>query len=1554
MAVSGKSKKELIEEINILRSRLSELEHSEAESRKSEETLRESEFQYRTTLDSIWDAIHVVDTDFRIILINESLLKWSKELGIEVDQPVDRNIFDVFPFLSDKVRDEYHMVLDSGKVLTTVETNYIAGREICTESRKIPILEADKVVKVITIIRDITEKKLAEDAIRESEEKFRTLAEQSPNMIFINKDGGIVYANKKCEEITGYKREEFYSPDFDFHTFIAPQSIDLIKENFRKHLEGREVPSYEYTIINKAGDRIDVINSSKLIQYEGGNAILGIITNITERKQQENITAIQRDLAIQLNAATALEDGLSLCLEAAIMASGMDCGGIYLIDEDSGAFELAVEKGLSAEFVNNVSHYEADSDNARLTMKGEPVYKEHRQFDKSDETKEREGLSAIAVLPILNEGGVIGCLNVASHMLNQIPAWSQVALETIAAQIGSTVVHLKTAEALRESEVKYRSLISNIPDVVWTSDEEGNTTFISENIEYIYGYGPEDIYTQGDKLWFGRIHPDDVEKVKDSYKAVFEVNKQLDIEYRVRRKDGQWLWIRDRSIGAYEKDGLKYADGVFTDINERKKAQETLRHERDMAQKYLDVAGVMMMIISEDRKVKLINQKGCQILGYDEDDIIDKDWFENFLPERIREKVKVVEEKLRAGETRGIEYFENPVLTKSGEERIIAWHNTTLIDEMGNITGTLSSGEDITERKKAQDALFKEKKFTEDAINAQMDTFFLFEPGTGKAIRWNKAFTDISGYTDGEIARMPAPASYYSPEDLEQVVAFIQNVLKEGVGTIELELICKDGRKVPTEYWVSIINDDQGEPKYIISIGRDITERKKAQEALQQSEERFKALFESAPDAYFIHDLEGNFIDGNKAAEQLVGYDKDEVLGKNFLRLDLISEEDIPKETAALAQSNDGKPVGPLELTLYRKDGRKIIVETRSYPVEIGGQAVVLGIARDITERKRLEEAYRSLVDNSLQGLIIAQDERVVFVNKAFSSTTGYSEEELFAATPKQLQSLVHPDDRELVWSRHRDRLAGKPVPPCYEFRIVRKDGSTAWVEIHATEVEYRGRPAVQSAYIDITERKEAEEALKESLQTSDDIVKAIPSGLFIYQYKAPNSLVLLNANPEAERLTGIKISDWKGKEFNEIWPAAQESGITEAFLSPMKTGEIYETEDLQYKDERLEGAFRVRTFHLPADRLAVAFEDITEHKKAERSLRQSEERHRNMIEMAPDTIVVLNKLGVILSCNSAGERLSGLSKDELVGKNFTKLGILHLNDIPKYLRVFASILKGDVHKPFEVDFIRKDGSKGIVEVRASMLADGNIQVIATDLKDRKLAEQKFLEHRAQLKSLASELSLTEERERHRLATNLHDQISQALVISRIKLQALHASVPSTDVAGSLEEVCDNLDRIIQDTRTLTFDLSSPILYELGFEAAVSEWLEEQIEKQHGIKTHFKDDGRPKPLEDDIQILLFRNVRELLINIVKHAHAKNVKVSISRIRQQIFICVEDDGIGFDHAELSSGSGFGIFSIRERLEQLAGHIEIESKPGRGSKITMTAPLKGDKISGGTKA
>jgi signal transduction histidine kinase len=146
----------------------------------------------------------------------------------------------------------------------------------------------------------------------------------------------------------------------------------------------------------------------------------------------------------------------------------------------------------------------------------------------------------------------------------------------------------------------------------------------------------------------------------------------------------------------------------------------------------------------------------------------------------------------------------------------------------------------------------------------------------------------------------------------------------------------------------------------------------------------------------------------------------------------------------------------------------------------------------------------------------------------------------------------------------------------------------------------------------------------------------------------------------------------------------------------------------------------------------------------------------------------------------------------------------------------------------------------------------------------------------------------------------------------------------------------------------LTFDLSFPILYELGFEAAVAAWLVDQIQEKHGITTEFEEDKQPKPLDDDVRVLLFRDVRELLINVVKHANAKKVKVSIRKVGSEMYVSVEDDGRGFDTKKVAATAakkgGFGLFSIRERLEQLGGHLEIESAPGCGTKATLIAPLK----------
>jgi signal transduction histidine kinase len=234
------------------------------------------------------------------------------------------------------------------------------------------------------------------------------------------------------------------------------------------------------------------------------------------------------------------------------------------------------------------------------------------------------------------------------------------------------------------------------------------------------------------------------------------------------------------------------------------------------------------------------------------------------------------------------------------------------------------------------------------------------------------------------------------------------------------------------------------------------------------------------------------------------------------------------------------------------------------------------------------------------------------------------------------------------------------------------------------------------------------------------------------------------------------------------------------------------------------------------------------------------------------------------------------------------------------------------------------------------------------EMAQRQAAATQLAEVQDRLHSLTSQLCLAEERERRRIAVFLHDNIGQKLAIAAIKLgQLREAAAAQPSVAASLDEVRQLFKQIIQDTKSLTFKISSPILYELGLEAAV-EWLTEELQSQHGLITFFEDDDAPKPLADEVRVLLFQAVNELLVNVVKHAKAREVQVAIRREDGQIAISIHDDGVGFDVAAMRSrwgrkDFGFGLFSIRERLRAFGGAMTIQSGY-EGTTITLKAPLR----------
>jgi two-component system sensor histidine kinase UhpB len=372
--------------------------------------------------------------------------------------------------------------------------------------------------------------------------------------------------------------------------------------------------------------------------------------------------------------------------------------------------------------------------------------------------------------------------------------------------------------------------------------------------------------------------------------------------------------------------------------------------------------------------------------------------------------------------------------------------------------------------------------------------------------------------------------------------------------------------------------------------------------------------------------------------------------------------------------------------------------------------------------------------------------------------------------------------------------------------------------------------------------------------------------------------------------------------------------------------------------------------------RLARTFDDMAEALEARTMLlHQAEAKYRSLVEQLP-AITYTASPGMpreFLYVSPQVETILGFSPWEWTGNGDRWLAQIHPDDRARVIDALGRIdSESAAGVNIQYRMFSRDGRLLWFSDDSAIVAGESdqcrhLQGIVTDITHRKEAEEALIEYQGQLRSMASELTWAEEKERRRIATELHDRVGQALAMAKIKLGALHEKVASAGVVGAVEEVRDLVEEAIRDTRSLLFQISSPILYELGFEAAL-EWLVEQTEGQHGIAAEFEDDEEPKPLDEDVRVLLFRAAGELVTNVVKHSRAAHVKVAVRRDGPSIRVEVRDDGCGFDASQISSrwgrAEGFGLFSIRERLKHVNGMLDVTSRPGRGTSVIMLAPLQ----------
>ncbi len=407
----------------------------------------------------------------------------------------------------------------------------------------------------------------------------------------------------------------------------------------------------------------------------------------------------------------------------------------------------------------------------------------------------------------------------------------------------SEVKHLslkKTEEKLRESEVKFRLMFENMLNGFAyhkiVTDKKGKPidyTFLEINDEFekLTGLKRKDIIGKNATKILPGIENDPTDWIGRYGKVVLE-GKAMKFE-RFSESIEKWY-----SIHAYAPQ-QGYFVTIFEDITERIQADQKIIQERNKALQYINIAEVMLVSIDSSGIVKLINPKGCEILGYSEEEIIGQNWFDMFLPERIKENVKEVSKKVFAGEMESVKYYENEIITKAGEERLIAWHNAVYKDDKGKVIGTLSSGEDITDRKQTEEALRESEEKFRHIFSVGKDGILIVD-SESRIYMANITLCEMLGYGQDELIRFKMDDILHK-DNLTQIHEKMELLARAEISIAEdIPLLKKDGSIVPTDIKASPISLN-GKP-YIIGAIRDITERKQAEVELAKHREHLEDL----------------------------------------------------------------------------------------------------------------------------------------------------------------------------------------------------------------------------------------------------------------------------------------------------------------------------------------------------------------------------------------------------------------------------------------------------------------------------------------------------------------------------------------------------------------------------------------------------------------------------------------------------------------------------------------------------------------------------------------
>jgi PAS domain S-box-containing protein len=694
------------------------------------------------------------------------------------------------------------------------------------------------------VIIDITERVIAELAQEESESQYRTLVESmTDGLITIDKNRIMTYINPYMCRMLGFKSEELLGRKLE--DMFEGDDLENLRDQLSKRAKGENDP-YEISWMKKDGCRIVTHISPKALfsadgEYRGSFAV---ISDITENRRREKFNQVQRDLAFKLASSGNLNDVLEQCLEVAIEFSGMDCGGIYLVDADTGDLDLAASRGLSEEFAKDKSHFKEDSDHMKFLRKGLPVYTSHSDLPFQQNPNARsEKLRAIGIIPIMNDGELVACVNVASHTVESFPESSKNLLETVASQLGMTIARARTQEELAKTKSLLMSALEQTPAGIMISEVPANKIRIINTtaLELLGIKLRGDLPSTGELINAGwSIHKPDGTRCELSQlplskafrDGVFSKNE----EYFIRRADGSERWILANSAPIFDPKGMITAGIViFSDITDMKAAQKALADSEEKFRLLTENSSDFTGIVSKEGKLAYFSQPMVTIAGYPREEITkvsnmdfvhpdDRELIENALGEAFANPGKSIQ----------VDCFR----IKHRDGRYVhVGGSFTGMTHIPVINGVVLKCNDISDRIKAGEYLHRLKTAMEQSADGIVMT-----DSTGKINFVNNAWAEMHGETVDDLINRHLHEIHNHEQHAGEVAPFMNQLRETGQFRSEMNHLRKNGQFFTVLMSGAILKDSENREFGMLMIARDITELKNIQQELAKHREKLEDL----------------------------------------------------------------------------------------------------------------------------------------------------------------------------------------------------------------------------------------------------------------------------------------------------------------------------------------------------------------------------------------------------------------------------------------------------------------------------------------------------------------------------------------------------------------------------------------------------------------------------------------------------------------------------------------------------------------------------------------